>query len=59
MGGDIGRFLTPRFLPKLPNDDRDEFRLWSDSGVGLDDVRGDLVKLLVVSKRGRGTLAAC
>lgn len=33
----------PCLLPKLPSDDLEEFRLWTEMGVGLEAVRGDLV----------------
>lgn len=47
----------PRLLLKLPKDDRDELRLCKESGVGLDDARGDLVRARagdLVSERGGG-----
>ena len=37
----MGRLRMPRFLLKLPSDDRDELRLWNERGLGLEEVRGD------------------
>ena len=43
----MGRFLIPRFLPKLPIEEREEARLTVVMGDGLVCFRGDAVTVLV------------
>lgn len=58
----MGRPRMPRFLLKLPSDERDELRLWNERGLGLDEVRGDFVAVRAgdtVSERGGGSDDCC
>lgn len=43
IGGEIGRFRMPRFLPKLPNDEREDARLSVVMGDGLVCFLGEAV----------------
>lgn len=55
IGGEIVKLWFLRLLPKLPNDDLEELRLCNESGVGLEETRGDLVAVLagdLVPERG-------
>ena len=47
IGWEMGRFRMPRFLPKLPKDDRDEARLWIVIGEGLVCLCGEVVSVRV------------
>lgn len=58
----MGRLRMPRFLLKLPNEERDELRLCIESGVGLVEARGDFVAVRageMVSDRGGGSDGFC
>ena len=58
----MGRLRMPRFLLKLPSDERDELRLWMESGWGLKEARGDFVAARAgdtVSERGGGSDGFC